>query len=191
MKIAVIAWGSLIWEPAPLRTAAAFAADGPLLPIEFCRISTTGARKDLLTLVIDPDDGTLCRTYAAPSALDALDAAIANLSDRERTPGKNIGFIELASGRRSDAAAERHPETLETIAAWAQSKGYEAAIWTALASNFKEYGEPFSVTAALGYLEKLEARDAARFANALSYIRNAPPEVETSVRDAVVRRWPA
>lgn len=68
--------------------------------------------------------------------------------------------------------------------------GYEAAIWTALASNFPDQvGEPFSVTAALQYLEKLEQRDATTFASALKYIRTAPPEVETSVREAVARRW--
>ena len=63
--------------------------------------------------------------------------------------------------------------------------------WTAPPSNFAEFGEPFSTTAALAYLEKLEARDAARFEFALAYIRNAPPEVDTPVREEVARRWPA
>ena len=52
-------------------------------------------------------------------------------------------------------------------------------------------GEPFSVTAAIRYLEELEKRDAAKFASALAYIRNAPTEVETPVRDKVNKRWPA
>jgi len=70
---------------------------------------------------------------------------------------------------------------------------YDAAIWTALASNFHEPGkggEPFSVTAAIRYLETLERWDAAKFAPALAYIRNAPIEVQTPVRAAVQRRWP-
>ncbi len=191
MKVAVIAWGSLIWEPETLRTAAAFTAQGPLLPIEFCRVSTRGARKDLLTLAIDQDDGTLCKTYAAPSALASLEEAIDNLVERERTGAKHIGFVDLASGRRSDAAVERHPASVETIAAWAQANGYDAAVWTAIASNFAELVEPFSTTAAIAYLEKLEARDAAKFASALAYIRNAPPEVDTPVREEAGKRWPA
>lgn len=191
MKVAVLAWGSLIWNPEILQTTVPFVPNGPLLPIEFCRVSTTGARKGFLTLVIDRDDGTLCKTYAAPSALPTLEEAIANLQSRERTTERNIGFIDVLSGQRSDAAADRRPE-VETIAAWAQANGYDAAIWTALESNFREVvGEPFSVTAAMQYLETLEGQDANTFASALDHIRSAPSEVETAVRDAVVRRWPA
>ena len=72
-----------------------------------------------------------------------------------------VGFVEPASGRQSDVAIERHPEVVATIAAWAASIGYDAAIWTALASNFDEPGkggEPFSVTAAIGYLERSRVR---------------------------------
>jgi hypothetical protein len=89
---------------------------------------------------------------------------------------------------------ERHPQVVATIAAWAEASGYDAAIWTALESNFDESGkggEPFSVTAAIRYLEALNAKDPAAFAGALAYIRKAPPEVETPVRDAVAKRWPA
>ena len=88
---------------------------------------------------------------------------------------------------------QSHPEAVATIAAWATAMGYDAAIWTALAGNFDEPGkggEPFSVTAAIRYLETLKGEDAAKFARALAYIRNAPPEVETPVREEVAKRWP-
>ena len=71
--------------------------------------------------------------------------------------------------------------------------GYDAAIWTALKSNFDESdkgGEPFSVTAAIRYLETLASEDADKFARALTYIRKAPPEVQTPVREEVLKRWP-
>ena len=74
------------------------------------------------------------------------------------------------------------------------SNGYDAAIWTALESNFDQSGkggEPFSVTAALRYLETLERDDAAAFGRALAYVRNAPSEIQTPVRDQVAKRWPA
>ena len=128
-----------------------------------------------------------------PSALQTLDAAIENLRKREGTIASEIGFVEPASGRQSDVAMERHPQVVATIAAWAESAGYDAAIWTALASNFDEPGkggEPFSVTAAIRYLEALNAKDPAAFKRAWDYIKKAPPEVETPVRDAVAKRWP-
>ena len=81
MKTAVLAWGSLLWDPRDLQTAAEFAANGPLLPIEFCRIAADGR----LTLAIDETFGSVCKTYSAPCALDALDAAIENL----RAQGRN------------------------------------------------------------------------------------------------------
>ena len=68
-----------------------------------------------------------------------------------------------------------------------------SGFWTALASRLHEpgkRGEPFSVSAAIRYLEDLEKRDAATFGLALTYIRKAPIEVQTPVRDAVKKRWP-
>ena len=189
VKIAVLAWGSLVWDPRELKTAAKFAPNGPLLPIEFCRISKDGR----LTLAIDETFGDVCTTYSAPSAFADLDAAIENLRKREGTIASEIGFVEPASGRQSDVAMERHPQVVATIGAWAEANGYDAAIWTALASNFGEPGkggEPFSVTAAIRYLEALDGKDAAAFARALDYIRKAPAEVETPVRDEVAKRWP-
>jgi hypothetical protein len=190
LRIAVLAWGSLVWDPRELKTAAAFAPNGPLLPIEFSRISADGR----LTLVIDNAVGDLCRTYSAASAFTSLDAAIENLRERETRHAEDIGFFEPSSGRQSDLAFERHPQAVATIGAWTESNDYDAAIWTALASNFDEWnkgGEPFSVTAAIRYLETLQEKDPAAFARALDYIRKAPPEVETTVRDEVTKRWPA
>ncbi len=191
MKIAVVAWGSLVRGPGELPTAGGFAPNGPLLPIEFCRVSRDGR----LTLVVDETFGAECATHAAPSALDDLDAAIEALRAREgMSSARGVGFVDLASGRRSEAAEERHPQALATIAAWAEAGGFDAAIWTALASNFAESGkggELFSVTAALRYLETLQARDASAFAAAVAYIHAAPGEVETPVREEVARRWPA
>ena len=65
MKIAVLAWGSLVWDPQDLQVAGKFAPNGPLLPIEFCRVSADGR----LTLVVDETFGATCTTYSASSAL--------------------------------------------------------------------------------------------------------------------------
>jgi hypothetical protein len=179
-----------VWDPRDLKIAAGFAPNGPLLPIEFCRISADGR----LTLVIDKAVGDLCRTYSAASVFTSLDTAIENLRERETRHAEDIGFAEPASERQSEIAMERHPQAVASIAAWAASNGYDAAIWTALKSNFDAWdkaGEPFSVTAAIRYVETLKEKDAAAFDRALEYIRKAPPEVQTPVRDEVAKRWPA
>jgi hypothetical protein len=190
VKSVVLAWGSLVGDPGALQTAGKFTANGPLLPIEFCRVADDGR----LTLAIDENLGALCKTYSAPSALESLDAARDDLCIREGMADvRAIGFVEPKSDRQSDFALENHPQVVATIGAWAEATGYDAAIWNALASNFNDWGkggEPFSVSAALRYLETLEKDDGAKFAQALAYIRKAPPEVETPVRDGVARRWP-
>jgi hypothetical protein len=82
---------------------------------------------------------------------------------------------------------QRHPQALKTIAAWVNKCGFDAAIWTALGSNFKEKtSERFSVKTAIRYLEGLNQET---LAAALAYIRQAPPEINTPVREAVKIRW--
>lgn len=196
MNIAVLAWGSLVWDRRNLAVAGDFASTGPRLPIEFCRVSNDGR----LTLVLDDDVGASCLTYAVRSSFDDLDRALANLWLREgktdeklpkdvRASGR-VGYVDVASGKRSDTAAQRHPKAVDAISAWSQTNGFEGVIWTALAGNFREpdkAGEPFSVDAAIRHLEKLEP---AKREEALRYIRSAPAEVQTPVRAAVIKRWP-
>lgn len=178
MKFAVLAWGSLIWDRRELAIADAFKANGPRLPIEFCRVSGDGR----LTLVIEEAFGTSCQTYFAESANRDLDAAIENLCVREGTPSaKGVGFVDVASNKQSDRANARHPEAVAAIRTWTQANGFDAAIWMALASNFDgadKAGEPFSVEAAIRYLERLNE---ARLGAVLGYISSAPPEVQTPV----------
>ena len=79
VKSVVLAWGSSVSDPRDLQIATKFSANGPLLPIEFCRVSDDGR----LTLAIDENFGAVCKTYSAPSALESLDAAMDNLRERE------------------------------------------------------------------------------------------------------------
>jgi hypothetical protein len=187
VRIAVIAWGSLVWDRRELVVADDFEPTGPLLPIEFCRVSRNGR----LTLVIDEAVGTHCATYSALSAFDNISNARGNLQAREGLEHVNgVGFIDLTLGTKSGRAMERHPLAVETITAWANANRYDAAIWTALASNFHEpekADEPFSVEAAIRYLE---TRGAKTLDAALTYVRQAPPEVQTPVRAEVKKRWP-
>ena len=65
MKIAVLGWGSLIWNKGKLRLTTNWTDGGPVLPIEFSRISDDGR----LTLVIDERHGVDVPTRYAFSSL--------------------------------------------------------------------------------------------------------------------------
>jgi len=188
MKIAIIGWGSLLWDTKELQLATPFELNGPNLPVEFCRVS----KNHRLTLVIDETFGTLCRTYAATSACARLEEAVENLALREGMSGTaDVGFVELARQTRSSLATERHPHAVETIADWTLNAGYDAAVWTALESGFeRSTGEPFSVDAAMRYFEHLEQSDPDAFHRALEYISRAPAATQTPVREAAVAQWP-
>jgi hypothetical protein len=62
-KIAILGWGSLIWDKREEfeRLHGPWQSDGPSLKIEFSRISST--RGGALTLVIDPHHGAICTVH--------------------------------------------------------------------------------------------------------------------------------
>jgi hypothetical protein len=185
MRIAFLAWGSLIWNPGSLHITGAWSTGGPVLPIEFSRISDNGR----LTLVIDEKDGVQVPTQYVPSSHDDLELAITDLKERENTPNRDrIGYIDLANNSHSARAWKLHPKACEIIRAWAQHQNIDAVVWAAIGPRFSERThEPFSPDAALRYLAALDADTQAL---ALKYIREAPPEVATPVRHRVNIAYP-
>jgi hypothetical protein len=177
MKTAILAWGSLVWDKRILRIVGDWRTGGPVLPIEFSRISSDGR----LTLVIDPTNGVPVPTLFARSELEKLDDAIANLREREETSSEKIGYVNLVANTARDYSRRQNPAACDTIRYWAQANGWEAVIWTALTSNFElARKEPF--TAAVDYVGNLAGQMKTK---ALEYIRNAPTEVNTPVRRAI------
>jgi hypothetical protein len=180
MKIAVLAWGSLIWDKRELAIVGDWQTNGPVLPIEFSRVSRDGR----LTLVIDPQNGVAVTTRFAHSKLTNLNEAIANLRSREGNPPiDRIGYVNLASNTEREWSRQKHPGACDKIKAWAQTSDWQAVVWTALLSNFKSNGRPpFSVCAAVHYVTNLGEPDKTK---AIEYVRRAPPEVDTPVRRAL------
>jgi hypothetical protein len=184
MEIAVLAWGSLVWQPANdhgelrLRPNDRWREDGPLLPVEFARISSDGR----LSLVVVPGYGTESRVLWRPSALDDLDAAIDNLAERETgAPRRSIHAIDSDGSFHGDG----HVDVFARVAAWIERTGVGAAIWAGLTpgDRWTEHGhDGFSHDAAVSYVRSLEGDARAR---AVEYIRNAPPQVDTPVRRAL------
>jgi hypothetical protein len=57
LKIVILGWVSLIWDPRGLPREGPWQEGGPIFPIEFSRVSNDCR----LTLVIDPVDGSPLR----------------------------------------------------------------------------------------------------------------------------------
>ena len=94
MKIAILGWGSLIWDKGELPVKGEWRQGGPSLPIEFSRVSSDCR----LTLVIDHKNGEPVTTWFAQSNRNDLDDAICDLREREGTICKRIGYLDLISG---------------------------------------------------------------------------------------------
>src|SRR5262245_9226344 len=147
LKIAILGWGSLIWDERPEfdENHGEWLPDGPVLKLEFSRISET--RKGALTLVIDSDNGSDCVSAYAMSTRRNPDDAIADLRCREGTIMRRIGFY-FRDGSRSC-----EPHVPETIVTWAAGKKFDVVVWTELPGNFKqETGKDFSVPNAIAHL---------------------------------------
>ena len=185
MKIALLAWGSLIWEKRNLALATDWVLHGPELPIEFSRVSQS--RSGALTLVIDATNGVTIPTYVAISSYQRLSDAMDNLGEREGSDSRCVGFVDCKSNESRSIAP---PSVSYNIGDWARKNSFDAVIWTDLPSNFDtidkakfaDIADPaikFTVDNAQKYLHGLRAPGDEQ---ARTYIRNAPAHVETKLR---------
>ena len=171
--VAILGWGSLIWDPRDLLRDGAWHMGGPVLPIEFSRVSSDCR----LTLVIDPTNGVPVVTQYVRSLRTDLDNAISDLRQREGTVTNRIGFVNLVNGKSRCGVA---PSLVGKIRDWGEEHGFGGIVWTDLPSNFEgEIGSRFSVEGATKYLVGLPRSAAER---ARQYINNAPAEVDTPLR---------
>ncbi len=176
MKIAVLGWGSLVWDQRELPIKGIWEEDGPLLPLEFSRVSKDGR----LTLVIDPVNGKSTKTCYALSSRSDLADAVADLRNREGTEAKRIGYLNIIDRTNSLVTYQDQVDVFEKIKEWAVSSNFDAVVWTALHSQFKnETGKNYSVEYAIEYIKSLP-KSAKKIA--IEYIEKAPSCVETPFR---------
>lgn len=167
-EIAVLGWGSLIWDKRDLELSSRWYRDGPLLPIEYARISSGGR----LTLVVVPGLQEQ-RTLWAFSGYDKIDKAKENLKTREGTRTEYIGVWE------KDITPRRDPIVV-SISKWAAEHGLAKVIWSSLPPLDGSHRErPMSAEEALVYLSSLpkEAKKKAR-----QYIVRTPEQINTELR---------
>ncbi len=175
-KIAVLGWGSLLWESRDdyNKYIGKWEDDGPILPIEFSRISDS--RNGALTLVIDPDNGSKIQTNYSISKRNNPDDAACDLRTREGTVIRNIGLINL----ETNYLRGHWTHIIEKIILWASEKQLSAVVWTDLPSNYTEKtNKIFDPNNAIEYLKSLkkEGQEMAK-----EYIRKAPSAVQTPLR---------
>ena len=186
MKIAVLGWGSLIWNPKRNSGALNLAddkwfSDGPELPVEFARIS----RDKRLTLVLFPS-GEKVPVLWAMMAPNNLEEAIDNLRKVEGIPAYSkdrIGYVNLQSGgQRSSVVADIADE----IRRWGYMKKVEAVIWVDLPPKFEEEtGTEFTEDNVISYLNNLANHSKKK---AEEYIIRAPKQIRTRFRSAIEKR---
>jgi len=180
--IAILGWGSLIWDVRPEfdQYHDKWQPDGPVLPLEFSRISES--RQGALTLVVDPQHGVRCTVAYALSTRSNPDDAIEDLRCREGTIMRHMGFY-FRDGSQTCA-----PPVPGSIATWAADKGYDVVVWTGLPSNFKDKtGKEFSIAAAISHLQSLTNEGKSM---AATYVWRAPDLIQTPLRTALqIEPW--
>lgn len=170
MRIACLGWGSLVWDPRTLPVTDWY-EDGPLLPVEFTRVSGNGR----VTLVLD-HEATPVQALWTELKVGTLDEAVEALKVREDVPSaKSIGRWP---------GSDEYPFTAD-IAQWASRRSVDCVVWTALKVGFKDSRGTRPT------LEQLVAHTATLSpeakAVALEYLEKAPVQIQTAYRPTLTR----
>lgn len=149
MKIAYLAWGSLLWNHNKLKINK-WSKTNIQLPLNFSRVSDQG--KGRLTLVIDKENGINNPIYYAITNYTDLNKAINNLRMREKTNKNYIGFINLKDNTsRTNLLNEND---IINIKHFAKEKNIDAIVWTDIPPNFQEiFNKKFTKDLALNYID--------------------------------------
>ncbi len=174
VKIAILGWGSLLWDERPefeeQLDGCCWNFDGPELELEFSRISES--RCDALTLVVDRERGAPTTVAWRLSKRASVEEVVCDLRCREGTSRKNIGLVDFNAGR-FDCPVVRE---------WASPKGLVAVVWTALKPGFEDVCRDELVEKAVKHVRSLAPPGQAK---AAEYVWRAPEFVDTPVRRAL------
>lgn len=169
MRIACIAWGSLLWKPGALKLASEWMAGGPALPIEFLRDSDDS---DELAIVIS-EGVPLMPTYYAILDTESLEEARAMLHEREKVAAGHpewIGSVPAVCGAATDPR----------VAAWLGGQDLDAVVWTAVPPKFfKQEGRAPTADEAVAFLAGLTGMTRQ---HAQEYVQRIPAPIRTAYR---------
>ena len=172
MKIACLGWGSLVWKQGPLDVKGEWKLDGPVVPIEFCRVSDGGELATAICLNTSP-----VQVLWSWLNTDNLASAIEMLRLREGIPADRIDGI---------GSMTLSEQPVGTLAEWAQEKGIESVIWTGLpARSLSTEGRVPSAEEVISYLSQLEGETRH---HARRYIEQVPAQIDTPYRREIARQ---
>ncbi|MDB5820091.1 MAG: hypothetical protein JWQ11_3731 [Rhizobacter sp.] len=175
MRIACLAWGSLVWKWAPLRLATPWQEGGPSLPIEFAREGDGGE----LATALCPGVSDVASLWALLDGAD-LRTACEQLRVREEIPAERRDGIGCVPTLDISGPYDAR------IAAWAKPHGVDAVVWTALpARSMGVEGRMPTAEEAIAYLQSLQGDV---LAHARDYVRRVPRSITTSYRTTIERR---
>ncbi len=166
VKIACLGWGSLIWKPGDLQLTGSWYADGPKLPIEFCRIGDGGELATALCMnaVPVPVMWGMLSTQNLPEACEAL-------RKREAIPDERVDGIGILTNPSLSPGS---------VSQWAHEKGLDAVIWTGLPPRYQhQEGLIPTVEQAERHLSGLTGQEAE---HAFNYIKQVPAQINTLYR---------
>lgn len=174
MRIACLAWGSLLWKTGPLRLASGWKDDGPLLPIEFARVGDKG---ELSTAIVE--GAALQKTWWALLEDERLATAREALREREAIDPKHREWVGSLPALDDCPCAG-------VIGAWLERQGLDAVVWTALPPRYADTeGRVPTLDEAVHYLDHLRGEERE---HAEHYIRHVPPSLATAYREGIEAR---
>ncbi|SHI60827.1 hypothetical protein SAMN04488096_10314 [Mesonia phycicola] len=180
MKIAILGWGSLIWNPKSLQynTTFGWQKDDPMLPLEFSRIS----QDSRLTLVLDPN-AILVQSLYAISTNTTIEEVVLNLAVREGSARSAIGYYD----KHTNKTKPNDFKYIANIKEWLTNHPeINVVIWINLKANWEETDRVKSKTRSR--LEYLKSLDGLTKTITEEYIRKTPIQIATNFRKEIEKK---
>lgn len=154
-RIVILGFGSLLWNSNGLNISN-WQKDGPILPLEFSRISKRGN----LTLVIDPKNGSFNQVYWTLNKSNNLQDVMRELQKREKIKNKylnkSIGILDVKNHLYNEGANKYPIIILDGIFKWARKKEIDFVIFSSLSVRFKDViNVPYTIENAVIYFNDL------------------------------------
>lgn len=191
LRIACLAWGSLIWDPRDLPMIGGWRKDGPRLRVEFLRQSADGR----MTLVLSKHARAVQSEWTLMNA-SSLEMAIHGLALREGITNTSKANLKKTIGVWPPQDSKSHENKLILdIGKFAKKHDISHVIWTNLGPKDPMTGlrtEPKSNTV-INYLLELQKKaesssnpiDKLRLEKAKEYISRTPLQVNTVYRKEI------